>query len=138
MAGHRIALQPDIAEIPRLLDWVESRCAADAVPGDIALKLALALEEAVANIIHHGFRDAAPPHRIELRLDIAAGTLIAEVIDNAAPFDPTYAPEADTTLPLEERSLGGLGIRLINTMMDRVEYRRAGGENRLRLEKRLG
>jgi anti-sigma regulatory factor (Ser/Thr protein kinase) len=138
MVDHYIALQPDIGEIPRLLDWVEACCAGDRVADDIALKLALALEEAVVNVINHGFQDAPPPHRLEVRLAIAAARLSAEIVDNAVPFDPTTAPPPETTLPLERRDPGGLGIRLIHAMMDRVEYRRVDGENRLRLEKVLG
>jgi serine/threonine-protein kinase RsbW len=138
MTGDRVTLQPDIAEIPRLLDWLEGRCADEGVSGDMALKLALAVEEAVANTINHGFRGITPPHRIEVRLDIAAGRIAAEIVDNAAPFDPTSAPAADITLPLEQRRLGGLGIHLLTALMDRVEYRRVDGENRLRLEKDLG
>jgi anti-sigma regulatory factor (Ser/Thr protein kinase) len=138
MADYHIALQPDIAEIPRLLDWVETCCGEGGVGTDIALKLALALEEAVANVINHGFQDVAPPHRIDVRLDIAPGRLVAEIVDNAAPFDPTSAPRAETDLPLDQRDPGGLGITLIHAMMDGVEYRHVDGENRLRLEKALG
>lgn len=57
------------------------------------------------------------------------------MIDNGQPFDPSAAPEADTSLPLDQRDPGGLGIRLIRRMMDRVEYQRVAGENRLQLEK---
>jgi len=76
-----------------------------------------------------------PPHRIEVELAIGADRVSALVIDNGEPFDPSDAPEPNTTLPLEQRDPGGLGIRLIRRMMDRVDYRRVAGENRLRLEK---
>ena len=135
MVDHRLALAPDIAEIPRLLDWVETCCGNGAVAEDTAFRLALALEEAVANVIHHAFADMPPPHRIEVELAIGADRVSALVIDNGEPFDPSDAPEPDTTLPLEQRDPGGLGIRLIRRMMDRVDYRRVAGENRLRLEK---
>jgi serine/threonine-protein kinase RsbW len=135
MVDHRLALAPDIAEIPRLLDWVETCCGNGAVAEDTAFRLALALEEAVANVIHHAFADMPPPHRIEVELAIGADRVSALVIDNGEPFDPSDAPEPNTTLPLEQRDPGGLGIRLIRRMMDRVDYRRVAGENRLRLEK---
>jgi serine/threonine-protein kinase RsbW len=137
MADHHLVLQPDIAEMPRLLDWIEASCAEGGVAVDIALKLALAIEEAVANTVNHGFRDAVPPHRLEVRLDIASRRLVAEIIDNGTPFDPTTAAPPDTELPLAQRDPGGLGIMLIHKMMDRVDYRRTAGENRLRLEKTL-
>jgi serine/threonine-protein kinase RsbW len=95
----------------------------------------LALEEAVANVINHAFAGVPAPHRIAVALAIEDDRVAAEIIDNGRPFDPSAAPEPDRTPPLESRDIGGLGIHLIRRMMDRVEYRRAAGENRLRLEK---
>lgn len=136
MPEYRFDVAPDIAEIPRLLDWVETCCAECGVEGDTPFKLALVLEEAVANVINHAFVGASSPPRIAVELAIEDDETTAEVIDNGQPFDPTAASEPDRASPLESRDVGGLGIHLIREMMDRVEYRRAGGENRLRLEKR--
>jgi serine/threonine-protein kinase RsbW len=135
MADHRLALSPDIAEIPRLLDWVEACCAAAGIDEGVTCKMTLALEEAVANAINHGFGEAPPPHRVEVALTIDADRVCAEVIDNGKPFNPLVAPEPDKTAPLEARDPGGLGIHLIRKMVDRADYRRVGDENRLLLEK---
>jgi anti-sigma regulatory factor (Ser/Thr protein kinase) len=132
---YRLTLAPDITEISRLLDWVESCCGESGVGGDTAFKLALVLEEAVANVIHHAFTDIPEPHRIAVELAIEADRITALVIDNGQAFDPSNAAEADISLPLEERDPGGLGIRLMRRMMDSVDYRRVAGENRLRLQK---
>jgi anti-sigma regulatory factor (Ser/Thr protein kinase) len=132
---YRLILAPDIVEISRLLDWVETCCGEAGVASDAAFKLALVLEEAVANVIHHAFAEMPPPHRIAVELAIDPDRVSALVTDNGRAFDPSIAPEADTDLPLEQRDPGGLGIRLIRRMMDRVDYRRVAGENRLRMEK---
>jgi serine/threonine-protein kinase RsbW len=60
-----------------------------------------------------------------------------EVEDDGQPFNPLEAPEADTTKPLEERTLGGLGIHLVRKLMDDLEYRRHEGKNLLVMKKRL-
>lgn len=135
MAEFRLDVAPDIAEIPRLLDWVEASCGECGVAGDTPFKLALVLEEAVANVINHAFSGVPAPHRIAIELAIEDDRVTAEIIDNGHAFDPSAAPDPDRTTPLEQRDVGGLGIHLIRRMMDRVEYRRADGENRLRLEK---
>jgi anti-sigma regulatory factor (Ser/Thr protein kinase) len=118
-----------------LIEWVGARCAAAGVAGDIAMKLALVLEEAVANVINHSLPGSAPPHRIAVRLEIDADNVTAEVIDNGPPFDPTGAPKHDQSLPHEERQPGGLGIHLMRELMDGFDYRRAGDSNILRLHK---
>ena len=135
MPSHHLTLAPDIAEIPRLLDWVEACCGASGVSGDIASKLALALEEAAANVINHAFGETPPPHHLAVMLTIDADRVAAEIIDNGQAFDPSAIPEPDRTLPLASRDPGGLGIHLIRKMMDRVDYHRVDGENRLKLEK---
>ena len=130
-----LRLEPLLSEIPRLIEWVEARCAAAGVAGDIAMKLALALEEAVANVIRHGLPGSPSPHRIAVRLEIGSAMVAAEIIDNGRPFDPTGAPPPDLSLPLEERQPGGLGIYLMRELMDGVEYRRSGNSNILRVRK---
>jgi serine/threonine-protein kinase RsbW len=59
------------------------------------------------------------------------------VVDDGPEFDPLAVPDADTTLPLEERPIGGLGITLVRRLMDEAEYERREGRNRLRLRRRL-
>ena len=134
MVRHHLSLAPDLAEISRLTAWAEA-CCGEAGLDDLAFKLGLALEEAVANVVNHAFVGLPPPHRIEVVLDLGDGRVVAEIIDNGHAFDPSAAPEPDLSLPLAERDPGGLGILLIHRMMDRVDYRRADGRNRLRLEK---
>ena len=135
MQSDELRLEPLLSEIPRLIEWVEARCAPAGVAGEIAMKLALVLEEAVANVIHHGLPGSPPPHRISVRLDIDADSVAAEVIDNGRPFDPTGAPPPDLSLPLEQRPPGGLGIHLMRELMDGLDYRRSGDSNILRLRK---
>jgi anti-sigma regulatory factor (Ser/Thr protein kinase) len=47
------------------------------------------------------------------------------------------APEVDTTLPLEEKPVGGLGIHLIRQSVDALEYRREGNRNILVMTVRI-
>jgi anti-sigma regulatory factor (Ser/Thr protein kinase) len=135
MPSYHLTLDPDLAEIPRLLDWVEACCGAAGVSGDFAGKLALTLEEAAANVINHAFADSPPPYHLAVILTIDADRVAAEIIDNGKAFDPTAIPEPDCTLPLDSRDPGGLGIHLIRKMVDRVDYRRVGDKNHLHLEK---
>jgi anti-sigma regulatory factor (Ser/Thr protein kinase) len=135
MASHELNVEPQVNEIPRLLDWVEACCGAEGIANDLRYKIMLALEEAVTNVINHAFADVPPPHRIRVRLDVSDVLLAAEVIDNGRIFDPTSAPDPDLTLPLEERTPGGLGIHLMRHVMDRLYYKHETGRNTLRLEK---
>jgi serine/threonine-protein kinase RsbW len=138
MASHELDVKPEIREVARLIEWIDACCAAQGLAEDLKFKLTLAIEEAVVNVITHAFEGLPPPHSITVRLDIAAASVTAEIIDNGRYFDPTSAPEPDLSLPIAERDPGGLGIHLTRGMMDRVRYRRSSGYNILQLEKARG
>ena len=96
----------------------------------------LALEEAVSNTIRHGYVDAKS-HEIRIRAALKAGTLSLQVEDDARPFNPLEAPLPDVSVPIEEKTPGGLGLLLLRSVMDRLEYRRKGSKNHLRLVRSL-
>jgi serine/threonine-protein kinase RsbW len=113
---------------------VDEFCSSHSVADDVRHDLHVALDEIVNNVVRH----AAPRHpRIEVQL-AADGTHVEVVIvDDGEPFDLYDAPAPDVTLPIEQRRVGGLGVYLVRQLMDEVEYRRSGGENRLTLRRRL-
>ena len=49
----------------------------------------------------------------------------------------SLAPDVDITLSADEREIGGLGIFLIQQIMNEVKYERIDGKNVLTLEKKL-
>ncbi len=100
-------------------------------PGEVA-DIRLALEEAVSNTIRHGYSDDQA-HEIIVRAAIDGGRLKIEIEDDAKAFDPLAAPMPDLTLPVEEKRIGGLGILLVRTIADSVEYKREGDRNLLRI-----
>ena len=57
--------------------------------------------------------------------------------DSGRAFDPTSVSRADTTLTVEDRPIGGLGILLVRNLMDSINYERIDGQNILRIEKKI-
>ena len=100
--------------------------------------LDLALVEWVTNIISYAYLDAVSEHSILIRLKTTPGEACVEVEDDGREFNPLNHPPVDVNVPLEQRSIGGLGIHMITTVMDAVDYRRADGRNFLTLKKRIG
>lgn len=105
-------------------------------PGFARANVMTALDEVLANIVHHGLRDA--PGTIELTMGRDEAQVVAHVADTAAAFDPLLMPAPDTTLPMEKRKIGGLGIALVRALTDEVTYDRRDGRNHLTLTWRLG
>lgn len=96
----------------------------------------LAIEELVTNIVKYGYDDT-DTHEILVRLVIADGALTIEISDDGHEFDPFSQPEPDTSLPAEERPIGGLGIHFVRNMLDACSYCRDGVRNVVTLKKNL-
>ena len=97
----------------------------------------LALEEAIANVIMYAYPKDEDNKPILLTAEYKNGELDFILSDKGTPFDPTKVPEADVTLPVEDRPIGGLGIFLIRKIMGEVTYQRIDGENKLKMTKKL-
>ena len=99
-------------------------------PARIA-KFELVTEEIFVNQVHYAYRDQGGD--VEIRCFVRDGMFCAEFVDSGPPFDPLAQPPPDTTAPLIERSIGGLGIELVRRLTDSAEYHREGGSNVMRL-----
>lgn len=98
----------------------------------------LAVEEAVVNSIMYAYPEGEHGYvELAAQWDAAGHELAFVLQDQGVAFDPLAQPEADTTLPLEERQPGGLGILLVREIMDDVSYQRSDGKNILTMKKRL-
>lgn len=110
----------------RMRDHLES---AGAPPA--ALFLAdLIIEELVTNTIKYGYDDAnAHCVHVSVDFDFDHHRLTVAVRDDGHEFNPLSRETPDTTLPAEERDIGGLGIHLVCQMSDSVRYERRKGWN---------
>jgi serine/threonine-protein kinase RsbW len=94
--------------------------------------LVQAVDEAVTNIIIHGYRGESGT--IDLMAELIGDDIVITIEDRAPPFDPTAVPAPDLTIPPHRRRPGGMGIHLIRLAMDSVQHRpRPGGGNILTL-----
>jgi anti-sigma regulatory factor (Ser/Thr protein kinase) len=84
----------------------------------------LAVEELFTNMVKYN-RQGDPEILLTLACD--GRSLVATLTDcGGAPFDVTRAAEVDTTRPLEERPVGGLGLHLVRQMVDAIDYYQNG------------
>ena len=57
--------------------------------------------------------------------------------DGGIPFNPLKKDSPDTSLPINQRKIGGLGIYFVIRKMDNVDYEYTNGENILTIRKNL-
>jgi serine/threonine-protein kinase RsbW len=131
-----IRIAPTIAEIERLNRLVRHFGELHELPGRALYALNLAIDEIVTNIVLYGYDDPTN-EEITVRLESAPGELCAVITDCGREFDPRTVPPPNLDAPLEKRALGGLGIHLVRSLMDRLEYVRSEGKNILTVKKRI-
>lgn len=129
-----VTLTNRLTELERLSRIVERFVEDHRLPRGLVYPINLALDEILTNIITYAYADQ-DEHRITLRLSLDGDVLTAELEDDGRPFNPLDAPEPIMEGTVEERPVGGLGIHLVRTMMDHLEYRRERDRNRLVLKK---
>jgi anti-sigma regulatory factor (Ser/Thr protein kinase) len=100
-------------------------------------KLELAVDEACANVMEHAYGgDAAQD--VAVRAEFDEDAVRITIVDTGRGFDPANIPQEDLAKLVAERKTGGLGLRLIKTLMDEVRYEiEPGKQNELQMVKRL-
>jgi len=91
------------------------------------LQLNLILDELITNIVEHGGGCSKCP--IEIRMEKTDSQFKVQLSDGGPPFDPTKGKEADTSLPINERKCGGLGILFVRKLSDCCSYQRKNDKN---------
>lgn len=100
-------------------------------------KLELAVDEACANVMEHAYgKDLTKV--VSVRAIFDEDRVQIEVIDTGTGFDPGTIEQKDLDRLVSARQSGGLGMRLMKSLMDEVHYEMIPGQkNELRMVKRL-
>jgi anti-sigma regulatory factor (Ser/Thr protein kinase) len=132
---HELAIGADLDNLKRVRSFVESTGEALGIAPAVLGDLCLVVDEAVTNIIIHGYDGADGFVNVLMNCDNDA--VIITIRDSAKPFNAELVATPDLDASLAERKLGGLGVFLIRKMTDEAEFRSLpGGGNELRMVKR--
>ena len=127
-------IEADILAIPRISVILDQAMRVHGFLEEEILDTQLAVEEAITNVIVHGY--AGNHGEIQITCRTTHGLAEVQIQDSAPPFDPMSLPEPDITSDIEDRKIGGLGIFLIRQVMDEIVYRYEDGNNILVLVKK--
>ena len=118
-------------------DFVSERARAFGFGDEDISKIALAVDEACTNVIKHAYR-FDPTKIIRVSVSGSNGEFAVVIKDDGARFDPAHVQPPDMKEYLSHYRRGGLGMYLMKSLMDRVEYAMAEGRaNEVRLIKNL-
>lgn len=83
--------------------------------------LTVAVDEAVTNVVLHGYRGREG--EIDILVEGRDGDLVVRLRDDAPPFDPAGARRLEVGEPLLSRPVGGMGVHLMRTLADSLSHR---------------
>jgi serine/threonine-protein kinase RsbW len=131
-----IRLRAEVPEVERLNRLIRQFGELHEIPSRTLYALNLAVDELVSNVILYAF-DNPIEQEVVIKIDAAQKEVTAVITDSGRAFDPFSVPPPDLDAPLEEREIGGLGVHLVRSLMDRLEYQRVGSKNVLTVRKRM-
>jgi serine/threonine-protein kinase RsbW len=128
-----LVLDSRLSELSRAQSWAEELADRLDLSQRTRYAIRLCLEEALANIVLHGYRRESG-HPILVRRWFAADTLFFAIEDQAPPFaqdDNPLLTGASKPASLESLAPGGNGIPLLRHFAGSLAYERLSEGNRL-------
>ena len=101
------------------------------------MQIDLAIDEIFGTIAHYAYPDQPGMATVRYDFDEASRLFSITFLDQGIPFDPLKQIDPDTSLGVEEREIGGLGIFLVKKTMDDISYQYRDGCNILCLKKTI-
>ena len=123
MARHRLTFVGGLELAGQVREWICERAREAGFDEDAVADIALAVSEAVSNIVRHAYEGRADG-RIEATLTTDDTALTLCLRDYGRKFDPDLYQSPDLDTPAE----GGYGIFLMRTVMDGVRYETSHAE----------
>ncbi len=125
----KIELHNEITQLAPMASWIEEVCGEFGASMALTMSINLALEEAVTNVIMYAYPDNGVSATFFVDFDLDGDVATWRIVDTGKPFDPTAKQDADLTLDVMDRPIGGLGIFMVKEIMDEVSYSRENGQN---------
>ena len=135
--NYRYKVGCSIENLKGVRDFIRTSLKENGVPDLEISEIVLALDEMCSNLMIHAHH-CNPDDLFEIHITVEQNNpVVFEIIDDGSVFDINqfHAPGIDSII--HEKRKGGLGIRLVKTIMDKVEYHNRSGKNVCRLVKNI-
>ena len=133
-----LTIAATVENIEVVTDFVNEQLEALDCPMKAQMQIDIAIDELFGNIAHYAYNPDIGEATV--RVEVVEDPVLAVVItfiDNGVPYDPLKKADPDTTLSIDERQIGGLGIYMVKKSMDEITYEYKDGKNILAIKKRL-
>lgn len=131
----KLTIDAKIENLPIVTQFVtdmleEKNCSMKAV-----MQIELVIEEIFVNIASYAYKDNVGEVTLCKSFEDNPPTLNLVFMDSGEKYNPLEHEDPDTTLGVEDRDIGGLGIFLVKKNVDEISYNYTDGQNILSIKK---
>ena len=124
-----------ISALDKVFDFVDAFARQYDITDHIVNTLDLVIEEIFTNMVKY---NAGRDEDIILRLEMEDSKIVVSLIDfEDKPFDIMASSVYDLNQPAKDRPVGKLGLYLVKTVMDKVDYHHDAGKTTITMVKDL-
>ena len=132
----QLTVKADAAGIGNLMSQVRAKLLSWAVPAAVAHEILIITDELASNIVRHAWHDGTEhffTYALSLQPFRTGSEISVRLRDNGVVFDPTQHTPTELDKAIDERTLGGNGLALVQGLADNLQYCRSSGENHVRV-----
>ena len=120
-----------------LYEFAEEILAANAIAEGVRFPVHLAMEELFVNMVKYN-PDISTDIEVDVTLQANQKVRVSLVDEGGVEFDVTAARPVNIDAPLDDRIPGGLGVHLIQNLVDTLEYEYQDGRGEVIFTKGSG
>jgi serine/threonine-protein kinase RsbW len=133
---HTLSVDSSTKHLSEVRDFVATYAQKYGLPEKEISEIRLAVDEAYTNIIKHAYNNSpSKPVKIEVGTD--SKKIWISILDKGESFKPQEYQAPDILKRIKNKQRGGMGVFLIQKVMDQVQYSRKGNMNEIRMVKNL-
>ena len=121
--------------LPEITSFVDAELESLNCPPTIQTKIDIAIDEIFGNIANYAYKEREGEATVRVKTNENKLEITLTFIDSGEPFNPLESEDPDTTLPADQRKIGGLGIYMVKNSMDDISYEYKDGHNILTIKK---
>ena len=125
-------------QIGKVVDFVDEQLTTLGCSDEVRTDVDVAIDELLGNIVQYAYGSQAGNVTVCVDVEMDPPSAVITLMDSGIPFNPLAEERPNTTsLPAKERPLGGLGLFLVEELMDELTYCYRDGHNVLTVRKAL-
>ncbi|TDI75560.1 MAG: ATP-binding protein [Bacteroidetes bacterium] len=125
---HKLTIPSSTRYLVEVRDFVKGHAAKAGFSSQAIEYLKLAVDEACTNVIKHAYKDDRE-NIVDVAIIVTDDKFVIRLRDRGIAFNEAEYQLPDLKESISEGKRGGLGVKLMNRLMDRVEYRTHDGVN---------